>query len=396
MTTGETAGSARSERTGPSAARYGSGQSNTGGGPQAPTTTTSDVQSQLTRQRVRAAWFFLLPMIVVLIMVAGWPLVRTFAFSFTDATLSQGSDFRFVGFDNYLFYGPNQDDYDPELNGYFVFLEEEGVPLVYRSETDTFYDLDTDEPYTGEVNRDEIFSWQGLLVDRNWWRAVWNTVIFSVSSVFLETVLGLIIALTLNAHIPGRGILRAAVLIPWAIPTVISAQMWGWMYNDLYGVVNTLFLNIGLIETPKAWIADPSLSMAAVVAVDVWKTTPFMALLILAALQLLPGEVYEAGKVDGIHPVKMFFKVTLPLIKPALMVAVIFRSLDALRIFDLMYVLTGNSLATASMSVYARQQLVDFQKVGYGSAASTLLFLIIAAFTVIYITAGRVNFDQQR
>jgi trehalose/maltose transport system permease protein len=219
-------------------------------------------------------------------------------------------------------------------------------------------------------------------------------VFFALCSVTLETVLGMIIALTLNAHIPGRGLLRAAMLIPWAIPTVVSAQMWGWMFHDLYGVINEIFLSVGLIDKPYAWLANPNLAMSAVIAVDVWKTTPFMALLILAALQLLPGEVYEAARVDGISPIKVFFKVTLPLIRPALMVAIIFRTLDALRIFDLMYVLTGNSRTTASMSVYARQQLVDFQDVGYGSAASTFLFLIIAAFTVIYITAGKVSFDS--
>ena len=133
--------------------------------------------------------------------------------------------------------------------------------------------------------------------------------------------------------------------------------------------------------------------MIAVIMVDVWKTTPFMALLILAALQMLPTDCYEAARVDGIHPVKVFFKVTLPLIKPALMVAVIFRLLDALRIFDLIYVLTSNSRDTMSMSVYARQQLVDFQAVGYGSAASTLLFLTVALCTVLYITFGRVRFE---
>jgi trehalose/maltose transport system permease protein len=127
--------------------------------------------------------------------------------------------------------------------------------------------------------------------------------------------------------------------------------------------------------------------------VDVWKTTPFMALLILAAMQMLPTDCYEAAKVDGIHPVKVFFQVTLPLIKPALMVAVIFRLLDALRIFDLIYVLTSNSSDTMSMSVYARQQLVDFQQVGYGSAASTLLFFMVALCTVLYIGLGRVRFD---
>ena len=125
--------------------------------------------------------------------------------------------------------------------------------------------------------------------------------------------------------------------------------------------------------------------------VDVWKTTPFMALLILAGLQMLPADCYEAARVDGVHPVKVFFKVTLPLIRPAIMVAVIFRALDALRIFDLIYVLTSNSSDTMSMSVYARQQLVDFQEVGYGSAASTLLFLVIAALTIATITLGKVR-----
>jgi trehalose/maltose transport system permease protein len=189
--------------------------------------------------------------------------------------------------------------------------------------------------------------------------------------------------------------LRAAVLIPWAIPTVVSAQMWNWMYNDLYGVVNAIFLALGLIDAPRAWTADPSLALIAVIAVDVWKTTPFMALLILAALQLLPGEIYEAARIDGISPVKVFWRVTLPLIRSALMVAIIFRTLDALRIFDLPFVLTGNSRYTASMAVYARQQLVDFQDVGYGSAASTFLFLIVAVFTVVYITAGRVRFTER-
>jgi trehalose/maltose transport system permease protein len=123
----------------------------------------------------------------------------------------------------------------------------------------------------------------------------------------------------------------------------------------------------------------------------VWKATPFMALLILAALQVLPGEVYEAARVDGVHPLKVFFRVTLPLIRPALLVAVIFRGLDALRVFDVIYVLTGNNENTASMSVYARQQLVDFQDVGYGSTAATCLFLVVAIVTVLVITLGRVN-----
>jgi trehalose/maltose transport system permease protein len=302
--------------------------------------------SQLTRGRVITAWLFLLPMIIVVILVAGWPLYRTVWFSFTDANLSDLSTAQYIGVANYLEY------------------------------------------FDGE--------WYGVLADPEWWNAVWNTVYFSVVSVFLETVLGLIIALVLNAKFAGRNLVRAAVLIPWAIPTIVSAKMWGWMMNDQYGILNHMLLSIGLIAEPLAWTASSDLAMTSVIIADVWKTTPFMALLILAALQMLPSDCYEAARVDGINPVKVFFRVTLPLIKPALLVAIIFRLLDALRIFDLIYVLTSNSSDTMTMSVYARQQLVDFQEVGYGSAASTLLFFIVALATALYLTLGRVRFDAGR
>jgi trehalose/maltose transport system permease protein len=289
--------------------------------------------SRLTRLRVRSAWLFMAPMLIVLALVAGWPLLRTIWFGFTDANLSDLGAAEFIGVINYYY----------------------------------------------------------LLQDPDWWNAVWNTFVFATVSVTLETGLGLGIALALNAHFRGRGLLRAAVLIPWAIPTVVSAQMWSWMFNDVFGVINHALLAIGLIAEPIAWTASPDTALIAVIMVDVWKTTPFMALLLLAGLQMLPQECYESAKVDGVHPVKVFFKVTLPLVKPALMVAVIFRVLDALRIFDLIYVMTGNNKDTMSMSVYARQQLVDFQDVGYGSAAATLLFLIIALVTVVYLTLGRVG-----
>jgi trehalose/maltose transport system permease protein len=292
------------------------------------------VQRLTTAQlRAQTAWLFLLPMLAAFLLVAAWPLLRTVAFSFTDANLSDLSAWKFVGIANYSY----------------------------------------------------------LFVDPLWWRAVGNTLLFTVISVGLETMLGMVIALTLDAHMPGRGLLRAAVLIPWAIPTVVSAKMWGWMLHDLYGVVNFLLLRIGLIDRPWAWLADPSLSMAAVIMVDVWKATPFMALLTLAALQALPREIYEAACVDGVHPIKVFFYVTLPLVRPALLVAIIFRGLDALRVFDIIYVLTGNNENTATMSVYARQQLVDFQDVGFGSAAATTLFLIVAIMAVFVITLGQVN-----
>src|SRR5262245_41807532 len=301
-------------------------------------------QSELTRSRIGSAWLFLAPMLVILALVAGWPLLRTIWFGFTDANLADLSSWKFIGFDNYI------------------------------------------ANYDGK--------WSGLLVDPEWWRAVWNTVWFTVISVTLETVFGMIIALVLHASFPGRGVVRTAVLIPWAVPTIVSAKMWSWMLNDQFGIINDALMRLGFISHPLAWTANPDLAMISVIMVDVWKTTPFMALLILAGLQMLPSDCYEAAKVDGINAVKVFFRVTLPLIRPAVMVAVIFRALDALRIFDLIYVLTSNSKDTMSMSVYARQQLVDFQEVGYGSAASTLLFMTIALCIILYMVAGRVRFDK--
>ncbi len=351
--------------------------------------------SRLRRQRLHAAAWFLVPMLAALLLVAGWPLVRTIAFSLTDATLEADRPVRFVGFDNYLHYGPNPADYDAGLGGTYVYYEAEDADLVWRAEDGRFYDLATDAPVPYAVDTSGIFRWHGLLVDPGWWRSVWNTIVFAAVSVTIETVLGLFIALTLNARMPGRGLLRAAVLVPWAIPTIVSAKMWGWMLNDQYGVINEVLLSFGLISGRIAWTADPSLSMAAVIAVDVWKTTPFMTLLILAALQLIPQEVYEAARVDGIPRTAVLRRITLPLIAPALAVAVLFRLLDALRIFDLIYVLTSNSASTMTMSIFARQQIVDFANVGFGSAAATLLFLVIAVITAIYLTVSRVRFGRE-
>ena len=205
----------------------------------------------------------------------------------------------------------------------------------------------------------------------------------------------MIVALVLNAEFKGRGFVRAAILVPWAIPTIVSAKMWAWMLNDQFGIINDLFLKLHLITEKVAWTATNETAMKAVLAVDIWKTTPFMALLTLAGLQMIPRDIYESAKIDGVHPIKVFFKITLPLVRPALMVAIIFRMLDSLRIFDLIYVLTPNSDATKTMSVIARENLIDFDKFAYGSAQSTFLFLILAVFVVLYIWLGKVNLSGE-
>lgn len=306
-------------------------------------------RSQLMRQRARSAWLFLAPMLIVLAAVAGWPLLRTIYFSFTDASLADLEASRWIGFANY-----------------FSILQMPSGRVIY----------------------------DGLLVDPVWWRAVWNTLRFAVISVTCETILGMIVALVLNAEFRGRGIVRAAILIPWAIPTIVSAKMWQWMLNDQFGIINDVLLRLGLISTKIAWTANADTAMFAVLIVDIWKTTPFMALLILAALQMLPQEIFEVAKLDGVSPWRVFWRVTLPLIRPALMVAVIFRGLDALRIFDLIYVLTPNNVQTKSMSVFARENLFEFDKFAYGSAASTLLFAILALLTMLVLWLGRVRLDR--
>ena len=299
----------------------------------------------LAAARVRTAWLLVAPALAVLAAIAGWPLMRTVWFSFTDAELGNLSDYAFVGAANYL------------------------------------------GRFQGE--------WDGVLADPVWWRSLWNTLWFTGVSVAIETALGLAFALVLAARFPGRGLLRAVVLIPWAIPTVVSARMWGWMLNDQFGIVNDLLMRLGVIAAPVAWTADAGTALWAVVMVDVWKTTPFMALLLLAALEMLPRDLSDAARVEGVGPVRYFLWVVLPLIKPALLVAVAFRALDALRMFDLVYVLTAGGSQTMSISSYARQELVDFQEVGIGSAASTLVFLIIALVMVVYLTASRARIAEE-
>jgi trehalose/maltose transport system permease protein len=292
---------------------------------------------------------FLAPMLIVLFAVAAWPLARTVWFGFTDASLDRMGQARWIGITNYLEY------------------------LDYGNGKGEYY---------------------GLLVDGRWWRAVWNTIRFAFVSVAFETVFGLVIALVLNRSFAGRGFVRAAVLIPWAIPTIVSAKMWAWMMHDQFGILNDMLMRLQLIDAPVAWTASPDTAMIAVLIVDIWKTTPFMALLILAGLQLVPGDIYEAAKLDGVPPVRLFRKVTLPLILPAVLVAVVFRALDALRVFDLVYVLTPNTDATRTMSVFARENLFDFDKFAYGSAASTLLFLVIAMITITFINVTKMNLEE--
>jgi trehalose/maltose transport system permease protein len=298
------------------------------------------------QRRRRIAWILVAPALILLALAAGWPLARTFFFSFTNAMLDNPSDYQMVGLANY-------------------YLNHDGQS-------------------------------SGVLVDPLWWQAVGNTLWFTLVSVSLELLLGMLLALLMNEKFRGQGLVRTAILVPWAIPTIVSAKMWGWMFHDQYGVVNDLLAKIFGYQAHLAWIAEPSLSMWAVVIADVWKTTPFMALMLLAALQLIPGDLYEAARVDGASAWQRFKRITLPLILPAMIVALIFRVMDAMRIFDLIFVLTSNSEATMSISGYAREQIISYQDMGVGSAASVLVFMMVAGIAACFIRVSKLSEKEKR
>ena len=185
--------------------------------------------------------------------------------------------------------------------------------------------------------------------------------------------------------------MRAVMLVPWAIPTVVAAQMWKWMLDDMFGVVNDAGVRLHILSHSHAWISDPSTALAAVCAVDIWKTTPFVALLLLAGLQVIPGDLYEAADVDGASKLQQFWRITLPLLRPAILVTLIFRTLDALRVFDVFYVFFGNRARHADDGDLRPEHDRRDGHVGYGAAISVAIFLIIALFVVIYVTFMRVE-----
>ncbi|MBK6586111.1 MAG: sugar ABC transporter permease [Acetomicrobium flavidum] len=232
-------------------------------------------------------------------------------------------------------------------------------------------------------------NYKRMLADPAFWQSVLFTLGFTVVSVFLESVLGMFFALVINEKFKFRGIMRAVVLIPWAIPTIISAKLWQLMYNYNYGLLNYILVHLHLVSQPINWFGSPTGAFASIVIADVWKTAPFMAILFLAGLQAIPNSLYEAATVDGASLSQQFFKITLPLLAPIIVIALIFRTIDAFRIFDLIYVLTGGGPggATSSLSIYGFNAYIlgDF---GFGSAVSVITFLLILVFTIIYLRVG--------
>ena len=226
-----------------------------------------------------------------------------------------------------------------------------------------------------------------ILADPLFWRAAKTTALFSLGSIGLTITVGTLLALLLNERFPGRGLLRAVTLIPWAIPPVVNGLVWQWLFEGRYGLINAILLRLGVIDTYQAWLSQPATALPALVVAQVWNHVPFVAIVMLAALQTIPDELYDAARVDGANVFQRFGFVTLPWLSHSLLLVLITQTMVALRTFDIIYVLTGGGplKATQSLSIMTYEQAFGFFKMGYASAIGviTLIVCVIASRLMI-------------
>ncbi|MFQ5747579.1 MAG: carbohydrate ABC transporter permease [Gemmatimonadota bacterium] len=282
------------------------------------------------RAETRLAWGFVLPALVTILLIALFPLLWTFWESFHVHDLR----------------------------------------MPWRG-----------RPFVGLANYAEAVG------DARFWAAMGHTLWFTAASVGLEIVLGLALALALNRAFRGRGLVRASVLVPWALPTVVAALLWRFMFDSEAGIVNAALIATGVMEQPFVWFVHAAAAWVPVILADTWKMTPFVALLLLAGLQNIDRALYEAARIDGASAWKQFRHITLPLLKPALLVALIFRTLDAFRVFDLIYVLTGGGPGTSTepIALYTFNSLLQNLRFGFGSALSVIVFGVTFGLALLYI-----------
>ncbi len=352
---------------------------------------SADKRRQLAGREARAAWLLMLPALVVMAVVALYPLGQVVSLSVTDARFATARVERsFVGLENYR---------------RLLSLTMRRLPPVVDPDTGLQELRDGRPRYESWVRvlpREPVrysavyeFSafgsrWVVGATTPAFIRAAVDTVVFTVWSVALETILGMIIALVLSVEFVGRGLLRTAMLLPWAVVTVVSARIWEWMLQPTrVGFFNTLLYDLGLGDGNIGFFQTASMQLPTMIAMDVWKTTPFMALLFLAGLAVIPKELYEAAEIDGAGAVRRFTSITLPLMAPAIAVALIFRTLDALRVFDVFQVVLGGQ--RYSLASYTQSVLIDQREVGLSSAASVVIFLIILVFAVSYMRMLKVD-----
>jgi multiple sugar transport system permease protein len=290
--------------------------------------------SERTRSEHRLAWLLCAPAVIAMLAVTAYPIVYAFVLSLQQIDLRFPEEGGFVGLDNYV----------------------------------------------------------AVLSSQLWWTDLFNTVFLTVISVSIELVLGMAIALIMHRAIFGRGGVRTAVLIPYGIITVVAAFAWQFAFAPDSGFVN----NLPLIAEDMDWFGDRFSAFAVIIMAEVWKTTPFMALLLLAGLVTIDGQLYEAARVDGASAWQRFTRITLPLMKPAILVALLFRTLDAFRVFDTIYIMTAGAQDTESVSILGFNQLISRLNLGLGSAVSVLIFLCVLVIAFFYVRVLGTRVEEGR
>jgi ABC-type sugar transport system permease subunit len=245
-------------------------------------------------------------------------------------------------------------------------------------------------PFVGALNYREAIS------DPRAWSALAHTIAFTGVTVTLELGIGLALALALNRARKGIGVLRTAALLPWAIPTVVAALVWRFIFESPGGLANALLTKAGLMDAAPSWFSDPYAAWVPIVLADVWRTTPFMTLLLLAGLQSIDPSLYEAAALDGAGQFRQTIDITLPLLRPAMLAAVVFRSLDAFRVFDVVYVMSGGGPGTATepLSLFAFRVLFRDLRFGYGAALSVLVFVVSFSLALLWLRLTRLNEEE--
>jgi multiple sugar transport system permease protein len=290
--------------------------------------------SSRTKSERKLAWMLCAPAVIVMLAVTAYPIIYAFILSLQKLDLRFPEQTEFIGFSNY-----------------------------------------------GTVLGSEL-----------WWLDVWNTAVIMVISVAIELVLGMLIALVMHRAIFGRGAVRTVVLIPYGIITVVAAFAWQFAFASESGFVD----NLPLIADEKNWFGGHISSLAVIIMAEIWKTTPFMALLLLAGLVTIPDELYEAARVDGASAWQRFVKITLPLMKPAILVAVLFRTLEASRVFDSIFIMTRGAQNTESVSILGFNQLINRLNLGLGSAISVLIFVGVVLIAFVFIKGFGVKVEEGR
>jgi ABC-type sugar transport system permease subunit len=243
------------------------------------------------------------------------------------------------------------------------------------------------------------FIWFGnylsVFKDAYFWKSIYNTVYFTIISMALELILGFIVALVLNEKFFMKWLVRTLIIIPWAIPPVVNATVWKWIANSEYGSLNSILKSLGIIKEYRIWLSDPFWSMMTVILADVWKYTPLVAIMLLAALQTIPEDLYEAAKIDGANSFRRTFSITIPLIKPTIIVVLILRTFEAFKVFDLIFVMTrgGPAFKTTVISYFTYLETFSQLNIGRGSAIAYIIVIFMSILSYLYIRSMKDNIN---